>query len=165
MGSLNVMPSYYHYFTLTTTTESLNTAIAYAGGACSALFAGALTDWRGRRETIFLSAVITIVGAILQSAAVNLGMFILGRFVVGFGLGIAATATPTYVAETVPQKHRAFVLGLYYSCWGVGTMIASGICYRVSPQVRFSLEVTTHTINRPNSLTPPGRGVHRASFK
>lgn len=59
-------------------------------------------------------------------------MFIVGRFIIGMGLGVAATATPTYVAETVPSGYRAFALGLYYACWGVGTLIASGVCYRVS---------------------------------
>jgi len=130
MGSLNVMPSYYNYFTLTTATKSLNTCISYMGGAVAAFPAGFLVDWRGRREAIFYSAVITLVGAILQTAAVNIGMFIAGRFIIGMGLGVAAVATPTFVAETLPPQHRAFALGLYYSCWGVGTMVASGICYR-----------------------------------
>lgn len=126
------MPTYLSYFALTTATKSLNTGISYVGGCCSSLLAGYVTDWRGRRETIIWSCAITFVGAILQAFAQNVGMFIAGRFIVGFGLGFAAVATPTYVAETIPPKHRAFALGLYYSCWGVGTLIASGICYRVS---------------------------------
>ncbi|RDW66028.1 hypothetical protein BP6252_09663 [Coleophoma cylindrospora] len=130
MGSLNVMPTYSNYFSLTTATKSLNTAISYTGGAVAAFPAGFLVDWRGRREAIFWSCVITLIGAILQTCAVHIAMFILGRFIIGMGLGVAATSTPTFVAETVPQKHRAFALGLYYSCWGVGTLIASGVCYR-----------------------------------
>lgn len=130
MGSLNVMPSYTNYFTLTTATRALNTGISYIGGAVAAPFAGFLVDWRGRRESILWSAMITLIGAILQSAAQNIGMFIAGRFIIGLGAGIAATATPTYVAETAPPKQRAFALGLYYACWGVGTLIASGVCYR-----------------------------------
>ncbi|CZR66416.1 related to hexose transporter protein [Phialocephala subalpina] len=130
MGSLNVMPSYYNYFELSTATKSLNTAISYTGGAIAAFPAGFLVDWRGRRESIFWSCVITLIGAILQTSSVHIAMFILGRFILGMGMGVAATATPTYVAETAPPKHRAFALGLYYSCWGVGTLIASGVCYR-----------------------------------
>ncbi|KAG0649446.1 Lactose permease [Hyphodiscus hymeniophilus] len=130
MGSLNVMPEYFNYFHLTTATKSLNTAISYTGGAVAAFPAGFLVDWRGRRESIFYSCLITLLGAILQTSAVNIGMFILGRFIIGMGLAVAATATPTYVAETAPPKHRAFALGLYYACWGVGTLIASGVCYR-----------------------------------
>jgi MFS family permease len=131
MGSLNVMPTYLNYFTLTTATKSLNTSISYVGGACAALIAGPLVDWRGRREMIFWVAAITLVGAVIQAAAVKISMFIIGRFIIGFGLGIGATATPTFVAETIPPRQRAFALGMYYACWSVGTMIASGICYRV----------------------------------
>ncbi|RFU25468.1 hypothetical protein B7463_g10874, partial [Scytalidium lignicola] len=101
-----------------------------SSGSVAAFPAGFLVDWRGRRESIFWSCIITLIGAILQTSAVNIAMFIIGRFIIGMGLAVAATATPTYVAETLPPKHRAFALGLYYSCWGVGTMIASGICYR-----------------------------------
>jgi MFS family permease len=124
------------YFTLNTVTKSLNTAVSYSGGAVCAPFAGLIVDWRGRRESIFWSCFVTLVGAVIQSAAQNIGMFIAGRFIIGLGLGLAATATPTYVAETCPPKHRGFALGLYYACWGVGTLIASGVCYGVRMSLR-----------------------------
>jgi len=145
-----VMPTYTSYFTLNTATKSLNTGIAYLGGTVSAVGAGFLTDWRGRREAIFWSCVITLIGAVLMSSATHIAMFIVGRFIIGMGLGVAATATPTYVAETCPPKHRAFALGLYFSCWGVGTMIAAGICYRVcsdtlqSQNLRLTIQQTQH---------------------
>jgi MFS family permease len=136
MGSLNVMPSYQSYFTLTTTTKSLNTAISYMGGATCALFAGPAVDWRGRKECIFWSALITLIGGVIQGAAQNIRMFIAGRFIVGFGLGLSQVSTPTLVAETAPVKWRGFALGLYYACWGIGTLIASGVCYGVSITLR-----------------------------
>ncbi|EPE03315.1 hexose transporter [Ophiostoma piceae UAMH 11346] len=129
MGSLNVMPSYTSYFTLTTATKSLNTAISYVGGSFASLFSGFVVDWAGRKKSIGLSAVLTLIGAIIQACAQNTGMFIAGRFIVGFGMGFAQTACPTYVAETAPLTHRALALGLYYAFWGVGTLIASGVCY------------------------------------
>jgi MFS family permease len=129
-------------------------------GAVAAFPAGFLVDWRGRRESIFWSCIITLIGAILQTAAVNVGMFILGRFIIGTGLAVAATATPTYVAETAPPKHRAFALGLYYSCWGVGTLIASGVCYRVSPFIVSSFDCRPMlTKHRANSYPAPGPGA------
>ena len=129
MGSLNVMPSYSSYFSLTTATRSLNTAISYTGGAFASLFSGFVVDWRGRRETIFWAASIALVGGVIQGAAQNIGMFIAGRFIVGMGMAFAQTAAPTLVAETTPVRYRGFALGLYYACWGVGTLIASGVCY------------------------------------
>ncbi|OAL44064.1 general substrate transporter [Pyrenochaeta sp. DS3sAY3a] len=126
MGSFNVMPSYKNYFALTTATKSLNTAISYVGGAAISFVSGPWTDWRGRKEAIFWSAVITMVGGVIQGAAQNVGMFLAGRLIVGFGMGLAQTSTPTLLAETVPVKWRGFTMGLYYACWSVGTLIASG---------------------------------------
>lgn len=83
MGSLNVMPTYKSYFALTTATKSLNTASSYVGGSCSALFAGFLVDYLGRTKCIYISAYVTLVGAVIQSASQNIGMFIAGRFIVG----------------------------------------------------------------------------------
>ena len=132
MGSFNVMPSYTSYFSLTTTTKSLNTAISYMGGATAALFCGPIVDWRGRKECIYWSALLTLIGGVIQGASQNIGMFIAGRFIVGLGLGLAQTSAPTLVAEISPVKWRGFALGMYYACWGVGTLIASGVCYGVS---------------------------------
>jgi sugar porter (SP) family MFS transporter len=129
MGSFNVMPSYSNYFALTTTTKSLNTAVSYVGGCAISFISGPWTDWRGRREAIFWSALITLVGGVIQGSSQNIAMFIAGRLIVGFGMGLAQTSTPTLLAETVPVQYRGFAMGLYYACWGVGTLFASGVCY------------------------------------
>ncbi|KAF2025691.1 general substrate transporter [Setomelanomma holmii] len=124
MGSFNVMPSYINYFTLTTATKSFNTAVSYVGGAAISFISGPWTDWRGRREAVFFSALITLVGGVIQGSAQNIGMFLAGRLVIGFGMGLAQTSTPILLAETVPVQWRGFAMGLYYACWGVGTLLA-----------------------------------------
>ncbi|KAK5057670.1 hypothetical protein LTR84_011671 [Exophiala bonariae] len=125
MGGLNVMDSYQSYFTLSTATYSLNTAISYVGGCIGALFAGHLVDIRGRREGLLIAAAICCVGAVIQAAAIHIAMFIVGRFIIGIGMAIAATACPIYVAECSKPSLRAFAMGLYYGCWGVGTLLAN----------------------------------------
>ncbi|KAL8391816.1 hypothetical protein RB599_004655 [Gaeumannomyces hyphopodioides] len=40
-----------------------------------------------------------------------------------------STAAPIMAAETIAVKYRAFALAMYYACWGVGTLVASGVCY------------------------------------
>ncbi|KAF1995058.1 hexose transporter [Amniculicola lignicola CBS 123094] len=127
MGSLNVMPAYTAYFHLTTTTKSLNTAITFVGAIPMAFVSGPIVNWKGRKFGIYLSALIQILGAILQGAAQNIAMFIVGRFFIGMGSGLATAAAATYVAETVPSKIRSFALGLYFTCWAVGGLIAAGV--------------------------------------
>ncbi|KAH7412312.1 general substrate transporter [Phaeosphaeria sp. MPI-PUGE-AT-0046c] len=116
IGSFNVMPSYRNYFTLTTATKSFNTAVSYVGGAAISFISGPWTDWRGRREAIFWSALITLVGGVIQGASQNIEMFIAGRLIIGFGMGLAQTSTPTLLAETVP------VNGV---CYGTQTLLTT----------------------------------------
>lgn len=52
------------------------------------LFAGILSDNLGRTRILALGALFFTVGAALESSAVNLGMFIAGRCVVGIGEGL-----------------------------------------------------------------------------
>lgn len=47
-------------------------------------------------------------------------MFIVGRCMVGFGIGIASAVAPTYLAEAVPYRWRAVTLGLFFDLWYVG---------------------------------------------
>ncbi|KAF2106105.1 hexose transporter [Lophiotrema nucula] len=131
MGSLNVMPAYSGYFHLTTTTKSLNTAITFVGAIPVALCAGPLINWRGRKFGIYLSAIIQIVGAVLQGSSQHIAMFIVGRFFIGAGSGVAQVAASTYVAETVPSRIRSFALGLYFTCWAVGSLLAAGTAQMV----------------------------------
>ncbi|RDW62429.1 putative hexose transporter protein [Coleophoma cylindrospora] len=129
IGSLNVMAPYQAYLASTTALVSLNSCVIFVGGAASAPFVGILINYLGRRYGMLIAAVFEIVGAILQGCATNLGMFIAGRFLIGFGSGIAAVTAPTYVAETSPPKWRAFALGMYYTSWAIGTLLAAGVCY------------------------------------
>ncbi|RDW56671.1 general substrate transporter-1 [Coleophoma cylindrospora] len=129
MGSLNVMKTYIDYFSITTPLKGLLSSATSIGGGVSCLFTAPLVDRIGRKKGMLLSAIICLIGAALQGAAQNTAMFIISRIIIGIGTGISGVAAPTYVAETAPYKWRAFALGLYFTCWNVGGMVASGVCY------------------------------------
>jgi MFS family permease len=139
MGSVNVMPSYNNYFEITTATKAVNSTATSLGAILIALFAGFIVDKFGRRYSVLASALFNILGAVITASAQNLAMFIAGRMVVGLGMGLAQTAAGIYVAETTPPKIRAFALGLYYTCWAVGGILATGISFGVSCYQDFSL--------------------------
>lgn len=132
MGSLNVMPSYNSYFHITTATQVVNTCSTFLGAILVGPFTGMLIDRRGRKFGLYIAAIINIVGAVIAGAAQHIGMFIAGRIIIGMGVGFGQTAASTYVAETTAPKIRAFALGLYFSCWAVGALLAAGISYGVS---------------------------------
>ncbi|KAK4689144.1 hypothetical protein P7C73_g973, partial [Tremellales sp. Uapishka_1] len=86
-------------------------------------------DKYGRRFGMAVGALIILIGCILQGAAVNIGMFIAARGLIGFGLGINITAAPVYILETAFPPHRGPLTSLYNSLWGFGSLLASWITY------------------------------------
>jgi MFS family permease len=75
------------------------------------------------------AVAIQFIGIPLQAAAQNQAMFVVSRLIVGIGIGLSSVACPTYCSEVAPLKWRAFCLGMYYSFWYGGGMLASGITY------------------------------------
>ncbi|EXJ81686.1 hypothetical protein A1O1_07751 [Capronia coronata CBS 617.96] len=129
MNGLNILPSYTEYFTLNTTTLSLNTASVWIGGIVAGFFSGQFCDWQGRKSTMFWSAVLCIIGAVIQTAAQNIGMFVAARIIIGLACGWAGVGASTYLGETVAVQYRAYVLGYFWDCWFVGSLISAGITY------------------------------------
>lgn len=72
-------------------------------GALSCLFLG---DWLGRRRTIFLAAILTIIGEVLQVASYNIIQFVVGRVILGIGVGQISVAIPVWQAECSSAAHR-----------------------------------------------------------
>ncbi|KAF7554853.1 hypothetical protein G7Z17_g2583 [Cylindrodendrum hubeiense] len=132
MGSLNVMQSYQDYFELTTATIAVNTCATFLGAILVGPFTGMLIDWKGRKLGLYASGIVNIIGAIIAGAATNIAMFIAGRLIIGIGVGLGQTAAGTYVAETTAPAIRPFALGLYFSCWAVGALLAAGMSYGTS---------------------------------
>lgn len=123
------MPQYTEYFQLTTATQSLNIATLYIGGCIACLFWGYLTDKYGRRTTLFWSAIITIIAAGIQCAALNVAMFCTARIIIGFGTTSSAISAPAYLAEILPWNQRAWGLALFDDFYYVGALTAAGVTY------------------------------------
>lgn len=81
-------------------------AIYELGCFAGALATGRISDIIGRRNTIRLGCVILIVGAVIQTATVNLAMTIASRVVTGVGNGMNTATVPVYQSEISPPKSR-----------------------------------------------------------
>lgn len=64
------------------------------------------------RWTIFIAALLTIFCAVLQCAAMHVGMMISGHLLAGIGCGQLLSVVPIYIAEVAPPKKRGFPVGL-----------------------------------------------------
>ncbi|KAG8354340.1 hypothetical protein FVEN_g7620 [Fusarium venenatum] len=129
MNGLQILPSYIEYFNLNTHLIALNVAIVFAGSVLAMPFAGPISDKYGRKWGMAITSIIAIVGAVIQSAAVQEAMFCIGRLLVGFSVTTGATAAPAYISEVAHPKHRTMLTGLYGTSWYVGSLMAAGITY------------------------------------
>lgn len=127
LNGLNILPSYTDYFQLDAATTGLNTASVFIGGILGPLVSGVVSDYLGRRPTIFWGSVVTIAGVVLQTAAQNVAMFVLGRVLLGFGTAVSGIAAGVYLSETFPSRYRAWGVGLLNDFYYVGALVAAGI--------------------------------------
>lgn len=131
MNGLNILPQYKDYFHLTTATTGLNNSATWMGGMLSCFILQQVADTWGRKFGILLAACVCIVGTIIQSASQNIATFVIGRIFIGFGSGLAVGSAPTLISEILPATKRGSTLGLFFSCFFVGSLLSSGINYRV----------------------------------
>ncbi|KAL7779223.1 hypothetical protein CFE70_008726 [Pyrenophora teres f. teres 0-1] len=101
MGAINSYHQYRSYFGFNIDEGTPTTGIVYAiytiGNLVGSFVAGPATDFKGRKWGMFIGTSIIIVGACIQATCTNLGGFMGGRFVLGFGVAITSTAGPAYM--------------------------------------------------------------------
>lgn len=88
----------------------------FGKGSISALpLVGPVNDRLGRRAGMFTGASIIIVGAIVIAKSLNGGMFLGGRFILGFGVAFCNISAPVYVGEIAHPYWRGTLMGIYSS--------------------------------------------------
>ena len=87
------------------------------GGAVSLPLAPYVADKYGRRIAIFIGSIIIIGAALIQGLAINLAMFIIGRFCIGLGGGFVATAAAPLLGELAYPTHRPVLTAVYNTTW------------------------------------------------
>ncbi|KAL3466994.1 putative sugar transporter [Aspergillus heterothallicus] len=60
----------------------------------------------GRRPVIFLGALLTLLGAVLEASAFQLAQLIVGRTILGAGVGMLSGTVPTWQSECSSSKNR-----------------------------------------------------------
>ncbi|KAL9236564.1 hypothetical protein vseg_011216 [Gypsophila vaccaria] len=81
-------------------------AMAIAGAIVGAGTGGYLNDRIGRKPTMIIADVLFFVGAIVMSLSPAPWMIIIGRVIVGLGVGMASMTAPLYISETSPARIR-----------------------------------------------------------
>ncbi|OQV08812.1 hypothetical protein CLAIMM_13028 isoform 2 [Cladophialophora immunda] len=125
-------PSFISYFDLDTRSNATDltgaiNGLFQAGGLFGALSCIKSADWLGRRKAILAAAIVTIIGGALQAGSVDIGMYIVMRFVTGFGIGALVTLVPLYQSEISPPRIRGWLVGMHGVLICVGYAVASWV--------------------------------------
>ena len=102
------------------------------GALAGSLLAGELGDRLGRKRTLLVASACFVLGAVLEAAAPDTVILVIGRLVVGIGVGVAAVAAPLYAAEMAPSSLRGRFVSTYQLAIAAGIFLAYLVNARLS---------------------------------
>ena len=109
---------------LTSAQEGRIAGFLLVGAAFGALLGARMSDRWGRRHNLLLLAVLFVAGALGTTAAPNLAVMYLARFVLGFAVGGASATVPVYLAETAPKRIRGSIMAVDQFMIVTGQLVA-----------------------------------------
>ncbi|XP_019052472.1 PREDICTED: sugar transport protein 14-like [Nelumbo nucifera] len=108
---------------------TLFTSSLYFAGLISTFGASWMTRAKGRTVSILFGSVSFFIGAVLNAFAVHISMLIIGRIMLGVGIGFGNQAVPLYLSETAPPSIRGAVNQLFQLTTCLGIFVANVINY------------------------------------
>ncbi|EXJ70474.1 MFS transporter, SP family, major inositol transporter [Cladophialophora psammophila CBS 110553] len=72
---------------------------------------------------IIISLILYTIGGALEAGAINFGMIVGARVILGMGLGLEGGTVPVYGAESVEKKYRGNLVSLYQFMIAFGEVI------------------------------------------
>ncbi|KAF4552865.1 Myo-inositol transporter-like protein [Elsinoe fawcettii] len=103
------------------------TALCSGGAFFGAIAAGLTADRFGRKGGIYVGCFLFTVGALIQAVSYSFAQMVVGRFIVGLGVGSAAMIAPLYIAEIAPTKYRGRMIGLNNMSITGGQVVSYGL--------------------------------------
>ena len=94
------------HFQLTAALKGWASSSALLGCVIGVSFAGAFSDWLGRKKTLVLAGILFLVSSIGTAVPQTLTQLVVFRILAGVGVGIASMASPMYIAEVSPARFR-----------------------------------------------------------
>lgn len=107
--------------------EGIITSWVTMGALFGALVGGRLCDRISRRKALLGASLLFAVGALVQGLAPTVWVLVVGRFVIGFGVGIASVAAPMFVAESAPTELRGRFVSGYQLAITIGILAAQAV--------------------------------------
>ena len=96
----------------------------FVGGLFGTLIAGPLADNFGRKLVVALSALVFILGVLSILVAHGFILLMIGRILLGTGVGLVAVAVPLYAVELAPTKYRGRAVTIFQLLLTSGIVLA-----------------------------------------
>uniref|UniRef100_A0A0A9H4S2 Major facilitator superfamily (MFS) profile domain-containing protein n=1 Tax=Arundo donax TaxID=35708 RepID=A0A0A9H4S2_ARUDO len=101
------------------------TSSLFVAAMLSSLVASRVTRTIGRQAVMLIGGSLFLAGSAVNAGAINIAMLIVGRMLLGFGVGFTAQAAPLYLAETSPARWRGAFTTAYNIFMVLGTLAAT----------------------------------------
>lgn len=107
-------------------------AVYIAGEAVGALTQTFIGDRLGRIRFMQLLCIIVTIGTTIQTASVNIGMFLAGRAIAGMAVGGMVATVPIYLSEISAPDQRGLIGGISGCGIAFGTMMSNWVGFACS---------------------------------
>ncbi len=116
-------------FNLNTAQQGWYVSCALLGSIIGVAFAGILSDYFGRKNTLFISAILFTILGIGCATANSFSELIVYRIIGGTGIGIVSIISPLYISELSIPKYRGRLVSLYQLAITVGFLASYIVNY------------------------------------
>ncbi|KAL7160198.1 hypothetical protein ABFS83_01G077400 [Erythranthe nasuta] len=113
------------YCTFNDTGLTMFTSSLYLAALVASWCASFVTRKLGRKASMCLGGVLFLAGALFNGFAQNLAMLIIGRVLLGCGVGFANQSAPVFLSETAPYKYRGALNMLFQLSITIGILAAN----------------------------------------
>ncbi|KAH7153477.1 hypothetical protein EDB81DRAFT_791469 [Dactylonectria macrodidyma] len=86
-----------------------------------------LNDHFGRKFCVIAGSIAVAIGVIIQTCAINVGMLIASRIIMGLGSPLSLAGAAQLVNELAYPKERSTIVGFFQGTWYAGAILAAGV--------------------------------------
>ncbi|CAD5117480.1 unnamed protein product [Dimorphilus gyrociliatus] len=105
--------------------QELIISVTVGAAAIFAMIGGVINEKFGRKRTILVASFVFTLGSLLLGVSFNKEMLLIGRIIVGIGIGLASMTVPMYIAECSPSNLRGYLVTLNNGAITFGQLAAS----------------------------------------
>ena len=98
-------------------------SVTVGAAALGTALSGMPLQWYGRKPLIILAGVCFLLGSFFLALAEDFAELLIGRLLLGLGVGLSSIAVPVYLAELSPPSFR----GKIVSCYGLSIVAGQAV--------------------------------------